>query len=126
MNHQIKIFVMTLALLFAICAKAEDINSIEVEVNGLVCAFCAQGITSAFSKEPQTHDVLVSLEHRLVAIELKPGTDMANDRVNQVLVDAGYDVVGIERTQRSLAMIRQGMDGESDATMNHAHEPHHD
>jgi len=119
MNHSIKLFFVALSLIFALTAKAEEVNSIEVEVNGLVCAFCAQGITSAFAKEPQTQEVLVSLEHRLVAIELKPGTDMSDDRVTEVLVDAGYDVVGMKRTQRSVAMIRETMDTN---TSSHHHE----
>lgn len=119
MNLSVKLFFMALSLFLVVSAKADEINSIEVEVNGLVCAFCAQGITSAFSKEPQTQDVLVSLEHRLVAIELKPGTQMSDERVIEVLVDAGYDVVGMKRTQRSISMIRQSIDGN---TSSHHHE----
>jgi len=119
MNHSFKVFFIALSLIFSFSVKAEEVHSIEVEVNGLVCAFCAQGITSAFSKEPQTQEVLVSLEHRLVAIELKPGTDMSDDRVTEVLVDAGYDVVGMKRTQRSVAMIRETMDTN---TSSHHHE----
>ena len=118
MNHSIKLFFMALSLVFTLNAKAEEVNSIEVEVNGLVCAFCAQGITSAFSQEPQTQEVLVSLEHRLVAIELKPGTQMSDDRVTEVLVDAGYDVVDLKRTQRSIAMIRNSMDTNT-SSLNH-------
>jgi len=110
MKHTIKLFIAMTAMAFCVSASAEQTNSIEVEVNGLVCAFCAQGITSAFSKEPETQDVLVSLEHRLVAIELKPNADMTDARVTEVLVDAGYDVVGMQRSQRSIAMIRDSID----------------
>jgi copper chaperone CopZ len=45
----------------------------EMNVKGLVCAFCAQGIEKKLGKLPATADVVVSLEQRLVADALKDG-----------------------------------------------------
>ena len=89
-------------------ADAEP-RSIRAEVNGLVCAFCAQGITSALSREPAAADVFVSLQDRLVAVELNAGHDLPDERFTQVLTDAGYDVVRIERVSQDLATIRAGV-----------------
>ena len=36
----------------------------------MVCAFCAQGIEKKIKAMPQTKDVLVNLDKRLVAVEL--------------------------------------------------------
>jgi hypothetical protein len=60
-------------------------------------------------KNPATQDVLVSLEHKLVAISTRDGTDIADVDLTRALTDAGYDVKGITRTQRSIAEIRQAL-----------------
>ena len=51
-------------------------KTIEMDVNGLVCAFCAQGIEKTMKALPATEAVFVSLEHRIVAVELKDGSDI--------------------------------------------------
>jgi copper chaperone CopZ len=80
--------------------------TIEMQVNGLVCGFCAQGIEKTLRKNPATADVLVSLEDRLVAIATKDGQDIADSELRKALTNAGYDVKAITRTQNSLAMLR--------------------
>ncbi|MGH7006671.1 MAG: heavy-metal-associated domain-containing protein, partial [Alphaproteobacteria bacterium] len=66
-------------------------DSIEMKVNGLVCAFCAQGIEKSLRKYPVVTDIVVSLENRLVAIEVAPGTDVPDQELRNALTDAGYD-----------------------------------
>lgn len=83
-----------------------DARSLRIEVNGLVCAFCADGITRAFKEEPAAGEVFVSLEDRLVAVELKDGADIADATAKKLLTDAGYTVVGIQRTDATVAQIR--------------------
>jgi mercuric ion binding protein len=81
--------------------------TIEMQVNGLVCGFCAQGIEKTLRKNPATADVFVSLETRLVAIATKDGKDIADSELRKALTNAGYDVKGISRTQNSLAQLRE-------------------
>jgi copper chaperone CopZ len=80
--------------------------TIEMQVNGLVCGFCAQGIEKTLRKNPATADVLVSLEDRLVAIATKDGSDISNDELTKALTDAGYTVKAITRTSNTLAVMR--------------------
>ena len=91
-------------LLMSVSAIAE---TIEMKVNGLVCAFCAQGIEKTFRKNPVVTDVVVSLEDRLVAVEVTPGKDIPDDELRKALTDTGYDVKEISRTQTPLADIRK-------------------
>ncbi|MGY6588816.1 MAG: heavy-metal-associated domain-containing protein [Wenzhouxiangella sp.] len=93
------------APLVADTADAEAKN-VRVEVNGLVCAFCARGIRNSFNREEATADVLVSLENRLVAVEFKSGMSLSDEAITKLLTDAGYSVVGITRTDESVAAIR--------------------
>jgi copper chaperone CopZ len=84
-------------------------DTIEMKVYGLVCAFCAQGIEKTLRKNPATDDVVVSLEHQLVAISTHSGQDIPDADLTKALTDAGYDVKGISRTQRPMAEVRAGL-----------------
>jgi len=97
-----KILFCTIALLTGIA----NAGTIEMKVYGLVCGFCAQGIEKTLRKNPATSDVVVSLEHKLVAISTREGQDIPDAELTRALTDSGYDVKGIARTQRSLDEIR--------------------
>ena len=99
----IRVLALSLLLAFAGLAQA---RSIEVEVNGLVCAFCAQGIQKSLKKFPATQDVFVSLEHRLVAVQLRDGQDIADADLTAAITDAGYTTVKIARSDTPLSAIR--------------------
>jgi mercuric ion binding protein len=77
-----------------------------MNVNGLVCAFCAQGIEKKLRKLPATADVVVSLEQRLVAVALKDGQDISDADLRKALTDAGYKVIGIQRPDESIDAVR--------------------
>ena len=81
--------------------------TIEMTVNGLVCAFCAQGIEKKLRKFPATAEVLVSLEHRLVAVALKDGQDIPDEDLRNALTAAGYSVKSIARTDAPIATVRE-------------------
>ena len=57
-------------------ATTANAGTIEMKVYGLVCGFCAQGIEKTLRKNPATSDVVVSLEHKLVAISTREGQDI--------------------------------------------------
>src|SRR3954462_13500764 len=80
--------------------------TIEMNVNGLVCAFCAQGIEKQLRKFPATADVVVSLEHKLVAVGLKNGQDIPDTALRQALTNAGYPLKMITRTETPIADLR--------------------
>ena len=95
-----------IAAALALVAATANAGTIEMKVYGLVCAFCAQGIEKTLRKNPATEDVVVSLEHQLVAVATHPGQDIADADLTKALTEAGYDVKGISRTQRSIADVR--------------------
>ncbi|HET6782836.1 MAG TPA: heavy-metal-associated domain-containing protein [Pseudoxanthomonas sp.] len=82
-------------------------KTIEMDVNGLVCAFCAQGIQKSLKAFPATEAVYVSLENRIVAVQLKDGSDIDDAALRKAIVDSGYAVVAIRRTDNSLDEIRK-------------------
>ena len=72
-------------------------KEVKVSVKGMVCAFCAQGITKKFKAEPAVSKVDVSLEKKIVTIDLKDGQDISDEKINSILTDSGYNVEKIER-----------------------------
>lgn len=97
----------TAALLLAFSASAQDApRTIQMQVDGLVCAFCAQGISKRLGKLDATAEVFVSLENGLVAVALKPSQDIADDQLRSELTEAGYTVRTIERREESLDEVR--------------------
>jgi len=81
-------------------------QTIKANVNGMVCAFCAQGIEKKMRALPQTQDVYVNLKQRLVAVELKDGQTLSNDKVKAIIKDAGYDVTSIEISEHPAAHFK--------------------
>lgn len=72
------------------------VQTIKAEVNGMVCAFCAQGIEKKMRSLSQTSDVYVDLKNKIVAVQLKDGQTLSHDAVKALIKDAGYDVAKIE------------------------------
>jgi mercuric ion binding protein len=72
-------------------------TEVKVKVNGMVCGFCAQGITKKFKSEASVQAVDVRLGDKLVKLNLKSNQDISDARINQILSDSGYNVEKIER-----------------------------
>lgn len=100
-----------IAILLSLCLPlAAQATTIQMTVNGLVCAFCAQGIEKKLRKFPATSDVVVNLEHRLVAVGLKDGQDIPDEALRKALTDAGYTIKTIERTDTPIADVRSRLE----------------
>ena len=100
------LLVLLMSLVLGIGASVHA-ATIEMNVNGLVCAFCAQGIEKQLRKFPAAAEVVVSLEHKLVAVSLKEGQDIPDADLRRALTNAGYTVKTIERTATPIADLRE-------------------
>lgn len=72
---------------------------IRVEVNGLVCDFCAQAITKTFLKRDEVASVNVDLSNKIVEIDLEENATLPDQVIHQLITDAGYDVTGITHAE---------------------------
>lgn len=88
---------------------AQAAQTLKAEVNGMVCAFCAQGIEKKLRALAQTQDVFVSLKHRVVAVEIKEGQTLAPQTFKDLVKDAGYEVVAIDTVPLSASQIKAGV-----------------
>ncbi len=72
---------------------------IKVDVNGLVCDFCAQAINKVFRKQKSVADISVDLREKLIVVALKKDGKMDNKQLSKLIRDSGYDVVNITRCE---------------------------
>ncbi len=90
-----KIITVTFLVFFSTSVSAKEIN---VDVNGLVCEFCAVTIEKNFMKlKDIVQKIEVSLGKKKVFIEFKPGKDLSDKEITDIIVNNGYNVVKINR-----------------------------
>lgn len=98
-----------LVLAFLLTPVLVQAKTIEMEVNGLVCAFCAQGIEKTMRGFPATEDVVVSLKNKLVAVSLKKDQDISDEKLKKAVTDAGYTMISIKRSEKPIGEIRNAV-----------------
>ena len=72
-------------------------NFININVNGMVCDFCAQSIEKVFMKRIEVKGINVDLEDQKVVIYLEKETDIEDTTISTIFEDAGYTVETIKR-----------------------------
>jgi len=80
-------------------AAPRPAERITVQVRGMVCAFCAQGLDKIFKDEPAVASVDVSLDLERMVIQLKPGGSLEDARIRKLVGDAGFDVIQLDRAR---------------------------
>lgn len=70
-------------------------HDVAINVNGLVCDFCAQSIKTLFGKQAGVSAVHVDLDHGLVTLDLDDGASLNDDVITKIMTDSGYTVTGI-------------------------------
>jgi len=83
-------------------------QTIRAEVNGMVCAFCAQGIEKKVRAIGTTREVYVDLNRKVVAVAPREGAALTTDQVAAAIREAGYEVRAIAETADSIQQIRAG------------------
>lgn len=88
-----------LALSFGgvVFGSAAFADLVKVSVNGMVCGFCAQGITKKLEKTGLLEKINVDLEKKIVSFSTLPGKQFEDTVVTKLITEAGYTVVKIER-----------------------------
>lgn len=88
------IFTLIVALGFTFSASAAQI---QVEVQGMVCSFCTQGIAKNFSKNAAVKKVDVNFKEAKVTIALRKNHDLSDSDIQEILLDSGFHAGKITR-----------------------------
>ena len=78
-----------------------------IEVLGMVCSFCAQGIEKSFESAKNVKAVFVNLEDYFVAIESKDEKGVDEMVIRKIITESGYDVKKIEVVPDSVRVIKK-------------------
>ena len=68
-----------------------------VAVEGMVCDFCAQAIQKVFLKKEEVAGITVDLDNQNVIIALKEDTNITDIVIEDLFINAGYNVSEINR-----------------------------
>lgn len=96
-----KILIIALTILtlssFPFTPAQAETNSIRVDINGLVCDFCARALEKVFGKQESVRSIDVKLNEKLLTIHLKGEDTLDDATITKLVNDAGYDVRKIHR-----------------------------
>ena len=88
-----------LTAIIMIAASPAWAKTITVDVNGMVCDFCAQALNEVFAKEEKVQSIAVDLNANNVTIHMKDDNDLTDEEINKMIYWAGYDVASINRDE---------------------------
>lgn len=91
----------------AATASAQDGGTAKISVNGMVCAFCAQGIEKRITAMPEAGPLYINLSRKLVAVQPKAGKSLDVEKIRREIQDAGYEVTAVEMVPKTVAALRE-------------------
>lgn len=92
-----KKFITTFSLIFLIDISSVFAKEINIDVNGLVCEFCAVTIEKSFEKKDEIEKVEVDLEKKKVFLTFKDEENLSDEEITDIIKNNGYNVVKINR-----------------------------
>lgn len=88
-------------------ASTQEVASAKISVNGMVCAFCAQGIEKRLTAMPENGPLYINLSRKVVAVQPKAGQTLDVERLKREIRDAGYEVTSVEMVPKTVAALRE-------------------
>ena len=84
--------------LMASVAKAEETATLQV--SGVVCSFCAQGIQKRFQQTGVIKSVSVDLDKHEVGLEFLEDKTLTDAEIGSLLESAGYNLLKVQRSMK--------------------------
>jgi mercuric ion binding protein len=101
MKH-LGLVIFTLALLATTASAAvPGPSASRISLRGLVCAYCAQGLSKNFKKHPEIENVEIRLNHHDALLTFKSGQSLSESQLRQIVKDSGLDAESVEPLERA-------------------------
>ena len=78
-------------------ARADCDNKVNIDVNGLVCDFCARAVEKVFSKREEVLAIDIDLYEGKVVVVMNKGKTIDDATLAKLITDSGYDLVKINK-----------------------------
>lgn len=95
----------------ALTSSFANAKTIQIGLDGLVCAFCAQGVEKKMKAQAATDKVFVSLDKKVAVVSLKDGKDIPDATIKSEITDAGYVVTSIKRSDEAFDALTKKIKG---------------
>ncbi|HRJ46297.1 MAG TPA: heavy metal-associated domain-containing protein [Opitutaceae bacterium] len=82
---------------------AVSAREIVLTVEGLVCAYCANGIAATAGRDAAIADVVVDLDNALARFVVKPNAGLTAEGAKKIITRAGYSASAVTVTDQSTA-----------------------
>lgn len=92
-----KNLLFVLIILISGAAFAETTHVITAKVKGMVCGNCVENIRTSAEKNENVLSAKVDLSAGEVVFNLKPGSELTDDEIKELVGKAGYHVSEINR-----------------------------
>lgn len=76
--------------------KTIDNKGALIKVQGMVCAFCAQGVEKNFNKQDEVKETKVDLDKMEVFIRFEKGKQLNEKEIEKIVTGAGYKYKGLK------------------------------
>ncbi|MDX2266339.1 MAG: heavy-metal-associated domain-containing protein [Hyphomicrobiales bacterium] len=80
-------------------------ETIVIGVNGMVCAFCVNGIETTFKKQPEVETVTVDLDAKTVSVVTRQDMTLDDAAIARLIAEAGYTPVAVCRDEHGRAKM---------------------
>lgn len=88
-----------LTFMFVWFQNGSAFAAVQIDINGLVCDFCAQALEKVFGKTDAVKDIEVNLDTKIVTIHFKEGQTLDDAVITTLINDAGYSVQEIRHDE---------------------------
>lgn len=92
---------LLVGLLLPAWAGSSNATRIDVQLRGMDCAICFQGLEQKLRDLPGADKVVIDLERGRLSLQLRAGSSLTDDTLRQLLLDSGFVVEQIRRSRVS-------------------------
>lgn len=102
------LFSFSFFVLLAISVRAaEDKPAVyEIEVEGMVCEFCAQSLEKTLRKKMPMSDLAISAKKGLILVQEIPENPLQPKSVRELLQKAGYPVTAFQEMKEPFSKLK--------------------
>ena len=88
---------VAIVLTIFVAISVSHSKSIHVDVEGLVCDFCARSIEKVFLREDAVSSISVDLDKGKIGIVMKQSQSLDDSVIEELIVNSGFNLVSIHR-----------------------------
>ena len=85
-----QLFIVAVLLCLSASVFGAEETVLEIDINGMTCAFCVYSLEKELGKLSEVEDLLISLKLNNARLTLKEGAHIDSDALQEVVLRAGF------------------------------------